>query len=130
MVYIVDDDIDDLEIIQEAFIQNDYSGTVITLTNGRVLMDKLLEDAEAKPDVIMLDLNMPIKDGFEVLSEIKKHPLLRTIPVIILTASENKTDELRCFELGCNLYFTKPNSMQDYKPLLTIIKKLAGKQTM
>lgn len=127
MVYLVDDDIDDLEIVQEALIQNDYTGPVVTVQNGKVLMDKLLEDADAKPDVIVLDLNMPLKDGFEVLSEIKTHPLFRNIPVIVLTASGNKSDELRCFELGCNFFFTKPNSMQEYDALVTIVKKFMKK---
>ena len=129
MVYLVDDDIDDLEIIQDAFAQNEFIDAVITLPNGKILMDKLLEDPEAKPDAILLDLHMPIKDGFEVLHEIKSHPLLRSIPVIVLTISENKEDELRCFQLGCNFYFTKPNSMQEYKSVMTVVKKITGKPT-
>jgi CheY-like chemotaxis protein len=128
MVYLVDDDIDDLEIIQDAFLQHDFNSPVTTFHNGKALMDKLLEDAEGKPDLILLDLSMPVQDGFEVLQEIKTHPLIRTIPIIVLTASENKDHELRCFQLGCNFFFTKPNSMQEYESLLTVIKKVAGKQ--
>jgi CheY-like chemotaxis protein len=127
MIYIVDDDIDDVEIVQDAFAQNDYPGPVITLHNGKVLMDKLLEDPEARPDAILLDLQMPLMDGFEVLHEIKIHPLLRSIPVIVLTISENKEDELRCFQLGCNFYFTKPNSMQEYESILTVVRKITGR---
>jgi CheY-like chemotaxis protein len=123
MVYLVDDDIDDLEIVQEALVQNDYAGPVVTLQNGKLLMDKLLEDVGSRPDVILLDLNMPLKDGFEVLREIKSHPLFYSIPVIVLTASANKADELRCLELGCTSFFIKPNSMQEYEALLSVVKR-------
>jgi CheY-like chemotaxis protein len=127
MVYLVDDDIDDLEIIQEAFVQYDYHSPMVNFHDGKALMDKLLEDADARPDVILLDLDMPLKDGFEVLHEIKTHPLIRTIPVVVLTASESKEDELKCFQLGCNFFFNKPNSMQEYESLITVVKKITEK---
>jgi CheY-like chemotaxis protein len=130
MVYLVDDDIDDLEIIQEAFAQNDYPGPIVMFHNGKALIDNLLEDAGAKPEVILLDLEMPLMDGFETLQEIKTHPLIRTIPVVVLTGSESKEDELKCFQLGCNFFFNKPNSMQDYESLLAVVKKITGKQQM
>lgn len=129
MVYLVEDDIDDQEITQAALIQNGYDGPVIMLQNGKALMDKLLEDPTAKPDVILLDLNLPLRDGFDVLAEIKRHPLFRTIPVIVLTASKKKADELRCLELGCNSFFTKPNSMQEYDSLVELVKRFTGKTT-
>jgi CheY-like chemotaxis protein len=127
MVYLVDDDIDDLDIVQEAFVQYDYHSPMVIFHNGKALLDKLLEDADARPDVILLDLTMPLKDGFEVLHEIKTHPLIRTIPVVVLTGSQSKEDELRCFQLGCNFFFNKPNSMPEYESLLTVVKKITGK---
>ena len=126
MVYVVDDDIDDTELVQEAFAQYQYPNPIVTFHNGKALKDKLLEDANAKPDAIILDLSMPVKDGFETLQEIKTHPLLRIIPVIVLTGSESKDDELRSFQLGCNFFFNKPNSMDEYEPLLTVVKKVTG----
>jgi CheY-like chemotaxis protein len=128
MVYLVDDDIDDLEIIQEAFVQYEYPGPMATFHNGQALMDKLLADPEAKPHLILLDLHMPLKDGFETLHEIKTHPLIRTIPVIVLTGSESKEEELKCFQLGCNFFFNKPNSMQEYESIFTVVRKLTGTQ--
>lgn len=128
MVYLVDDDVDDLEIVQEALIQNSYKGPVTTAQNGKILMDKLYED-QVRPDVIVLDLNMPLKDGFETLHEIKSHPTFKNIPVIILTASENKADELRCFELGCNFFYTKPNSMKEYDSLVEVVKTFIKNKT-
>lgn len=126
MVYVVDDDIDDAELVQVAFDQYQYPNPIVTFQNGKGLMDKLLEDANAKPDVIVLDLSMPVKNGFETLQEIKTHPLLRSIPVVVLTGSESKDDELRCFQLGCNFFFNKPNSMHDYESLVTVVKKVTG----
>jgi len=130
MVYLVDDDIDDLEIIQEAFVQNNYPGPIVMFHNGKALIDNLLEEAGAKPDVILLDLEMPLMDGFEALQEIKTHPLIRTIPVVVLTGSESKEDELKCFQLGCNFFFNKPNSMQEYESLLAVVKKITDRQQM
>lgn len=78
MVYLVDDDIDDLEILQEALVHNNYYGPVKTVQNGKMLMDELSE--RTKPEVIVLDLNMPLKNGFEVLRELKSRPNWRLFP--------------------------------------------------
>jgi CheY-like chemotaxis protein len=126
MVYLADDDLDDLEILQEALNSHSYKGPVATVPNGQVLLDKLIHKSDQRPDVIILDLNMPIKDGFQTLKEIRTTPDFQNIPVIILTASSRKEDQIKCFELGCNLYFTKPSSMDAYAELTGIVKKLVG----
>jgi chemotaxis family two-component system response regulator Rcp1 len=64
---------------------------------------------------------MPLKNGFEVLSELKNDPLLKSIPVMILTASSNKQDEIRCFELGCNMFWNKPSTLAEYNTLVNVI---------
>ena len=129
MVYLVDDDVDDLEFVQEALMRNSYKGPVDTVANGQVLIDKLTSDQNpVKPDVIVMDLNMPLKDGFQALEEIKNHPALKLIPVIILTASSNKEDEMRCFELGCQSYFRKPDRIDDYNNVVHAIKAHVKKQ--
>lgn len=124
MVYLVDDDIDDLEILQEALIHNNYYGPVKTVQNGKVLMDELSESR--RPEVIVLDLNMPLKNGFEVLKELKSRPELEGIPVIVLTSSTNATDRTRCLDLGCNFFFNKPDSLIGYDPIATEVKKYAA----
>ena len=127
MVYLVDDDADDLEIIQEALSRNSYKGPVRTALNGLQLMKDLQAPSESvKPDVIVLDLNMPLKNGFQVLEEIRTHPSLNRIPVIVLTASSNKRDEIRCFELGCNFFFRKPDTMPEYNPIASMVKQFAA----
>lgn len=126
MVYLVDDDVDDLEIIREALSRNSYKGAVRTALNGMQLMKDLQEgNSSSTPNVIVLDLNMPLKNGFQVLQEIKSHPSLNAIPVIVLTASSNKKDEMRCFELGCDFFFQKPHTMPEYNPIVSMVKQFA-----
>jgi CheY-like chemotaxis protein len=125
MVYLVDDDIDDLEFVQEALVSNSYKGPVDTASNGQQLLERLTE-VKHKPDVIILDLNMPLLDGFQVLHQIKSNPTFSLIPVIILTASTNKDDETRCLALGCASYFRKPNRIDQYSDLVREVKKITG----
>jgi len=125
MVYLVDDDEDDLELVQGALIRYSYKGPVLSLTNGRMLMDQLNgADSSAEPAVIVLDLNMPLMNGFQALAEIRKHPRHRSVQVIILTASSNKADETKCFDLGCNFFLTKPVKSDDYAILTSLVKKI------
>jgi CheY-like chemotaxis protein len=123
MVYLVDDDADDIEFVQEALSLYNYKGPVATAANGEALLNQLCARDTAVPDVIVLDLNMPLKDGFSALREIRTIPRLSGIPVIILTASSSSDDELKCFELGCNYFFRKPAKLDDYSRLVTTIKK-------
>jgi CheY-like chemotaxis protein len=128
MVYLVDDDIDDLEIVQEALRSHSYKGPVAIASNGKILMDQL--HIEKKPDVILLDLNMPLKDGFQVMKEMMMDASLKEIPVIVLTSSSNKRDEIRCFELGCKHYYTKPDKIDDYQFIVNTVKTFIAKQSM
>src|SRR5687767_1455682 len=122
MVFLVDDDIDDVEIVQEAFQRNHYTGEIGVASNGKVFMEQIHAAREQdRPKIILLDLNMPLKNGFQVLDELKNDPSLKTIPVIVLTASNNKSDEIRCFELGCSLFYTKPTTVDDYNLLVTVV---------
>ena len=132
MVFLVDDDLDDIEIVQEALYRNNYKGEVGMAANGKVLMDQLSAaktEKHKKPDLILLDLNMPLKNGFEVLTELKSHPNLRSIPVIVLTASSNKQDEIKCFELGCNMFWNKPSSMDEYDTLVSLVINFLDKRS-
>ena len=128
MVYLVDDDADDLEILQDVLFQNSYKGPVKTAFNGQQLMNELNlpSNTSEAPQVIVLDLNMPLKNGFQVLEEIKEHPRLNLVPVIVLTASTSKDDEIRCFELGCSFFFQKPTKLPDYNPIVMMVKRFAN----
>lgn len=127
MVYLVDDDMDDLEIVQQAIFEHSYKGPVLTLQNGKVLIDQLAAgNNDPKPKVIVLDLNMPLMDGFEALTRIRQHPVFAQTPVIVLTASSRKTDEEKSYQLGCNHFLTKPGSMGEYNTLTALIKKFVN----
>lgn len=121
MVFLVDDDIDDLEIVQDVLEKNNYQGEIVLALNGQILMNLLTRSIQKKPELILLDLNMPLKNGFQVLEEIRSHPELKTVPIFILTASSNKDDELRCFQLGCNLFWRKPNTIDEYHTLIRLM---------
>lgn len=115
MIWLVDDDAEDLDIFQGALQKNGYPGETRFVNSGKLLMELLTRvPRELLPSVIVLDLNMHIKTGFEVLKDMKADTALRGIPVIILSGSANTDDETTCLELGCDRYWKKPSSMHDY----------------
>ncbi len=123
MVYLVDDDADDLEILQQALFHHSYKGPVRIAENGQILLDYLTSQGLHERDIILMDLNMPLKNGFITLGEMKTIPTLKNIPVIILTSSSNKADEAKCFELGCSYFYTKPSSFEGYSSIVQTVKK-------
>ncbi len=117
-ILIAEDDADDRFLLKSAFEENGYCDKLHFVENGVELLDYLhqLEGGkyEAKmPRIILLDLNMPKKDGREVLKEIKQSPSLKKIPVIIFSTTNNEQEMKRCYELGANSYITKPNSFEN-----------------
>jgi CheY-like chemotaxis protein len=115
MIWLVDDDAEDLDIFQDALQKNGYSGETRFVDSGKLLMELLAQvPRELLPSVVVLDLNMYVKTGFEVLKDMKADIALRGIPVIILSGSANTYDETTCFALGCDRYWKKPSSMHDY----------------
>jgi CheY-like chemotaxis protein len=133
-ILIVEDDADDRFLLQTAFIENGYTDTIDFVDNGVDVMNYLYglsapevngDDSTASkpgyPSFILLDLNMPKKNGREVLKEIKEHPDLKKIPVIIFTTTKNDIEINRCYELGANSYIVKPSS---FELLLKIINQI------
>jgi CheY-like chemotaxis protein len=112
IIVIVDDDTDDREIIRDAFMSNhkDHREYVF-MENGEKLMDYIEEaDKDSMPALIMLDLNMPGKDGREVLKEIKSSERFKHIPTIVFTTSGSQKDKQTAYELGANCFITKPDT--------------------
>jgi CheY-like chemotaxis protein len=111
-IVMADDDEDDRDAIRDAFERNRMANDFRTVNDGEELMSFLRGEGKyvdaPRPGLILLDLNMPKKDGREALSEIKRDPDLRSIPVIVLTTSSEEEDIFRSYDLGANSYITKP----------------------
>lgn len=114
-ILLADDDEDDRMLARDALAESRLANDLYMVSDGEELMDYLLrrggyaEPAESpRPGLILLDLNMPKMDGREALKEIKSHPNLRQIPVVVLTTSQAEEDIYRTYDLGANSFITKP----------------------
>ena len=108
-----DDDPDDQILLQEALKENNIPNSVCFVENGEELLDFLhkrgkFEGVEFSPGLILLDLNMPKMDGRQALKLLKADPLLKKIPIVVLTTSRADSDILECYDLGVNSFISKP----------------------
>jgi CheY-like chemotaxis protein len=116
-ILIADDDADDCEMIRDALKESRLVNELFFVKDGEDLMNFLTHQGPYEdktkfplPGLILLDLNMPKKDGREALKEIKSDPKLRQIPVVVLTTSEAEEDVYKSYNLGVNSFVTKPVS--------------------
>ena len=114
-ILMADDDPDDREMTREAFEESRLVNDLRFVEDGAELMDYLCRrnqyadpNSSPRPGLILLDLNMPKKDGRQALSEIKANPSLRNIRVVVMTTSKAEEDILRTYDLGASSYVTKP----------------------
>ena len=129
-ILMADDDPDDRMMAEKALRESRLTNGLVFVENGEELMDYLHhrgQYADAAlypiPGLILLDLNMPKKDGREALAEIKADPILRRIPVVVLTTSTAERDIIRSYDLGVNSYITKPVSFQGLAEALKILNQ-------
>jgi CheY-like chemotaxis protein len=127
-ILIADDDEEDRMMIRDAFEENRLANDLRFVENGEDLMDYLTCQGKYRaiesspiPGLILLDLNMPKKDGREALKEIKNNPELRGIPIVVLTTSKTEEDVYRTYDLGVNSFITKPVT---FDSLVSITKDL------
>lgn len=124
-VLLVEDDPGDTLMIREAFEDNKVRNNLACVTDGVEAMEYLRRDgayADApRPDLVLLDLNLPRKDGREVLAEIKGDEDLSTIPVVVLTTSQAEEDVLRSYRLHANAYVTKP---VDFDRFIEVVRQI------
>jgi len=118
-----EDDDDDFFMIEKAMETRGINGfRVKRIYDGEALMDFLNKQHDAVDSmVILLDLNMPKKDGRQALREIKTDPALKKIPILVLTTSEAKEDILQSYQLGANAYFIKPSSFKEFEDMIATI---------
>lgn len=117
-ILLVEDNQPDIELTQEALAENKVRNNLHVVTDGETAMEFLYRKgdfaAKPRPDLILLDLNLPRKDGREVLADVKADPDLKTIPVVILTTSQAEEDILRSYQLQANCYVTKPVKLSEF----------------
>ena len=130
VILLADDDEDDRFLTREAIVESHFASDFKCVCDGEEALQYLQktgvyegasEETAPRPDLILLDLNMPRKDGREVLREMKNDASLRSIPVVMLTTSKAEEDILRTYDLGVNSFITKPVS---FEGLVEVMKTL------
>jgi CheY-like chemotaxis protein len=115
---LVEDNPGDVRLTQEALKDHKVKNNLHVVTDGEEAMTFLRKQGKYKdaprPDIILLDLNLPKKDGREVLAEIKSEPGLKTIPVVIISSSEAEQDIIKSYDLNANCYVTKPVNFDQF----------------
>ncbi|MCL4119512.1 UNVERIFIED_CONTAM: hypothetical protein GTU68_014416, partial [Idotea baltica] len=125
-ILLVEDNPGDIRLTQEAFKEGNLNTNLNAVTDGVKALDYLYKRGEyanvSRPELILLDLNLPKKDGREVLEAIKGDEDLKTIPVIILTTSSSDFDVNRCYDLLANCFITKPIDFDSFMDVILSIE--------
>jgi CheY-like chemotaxis protein len=127
LILMADDDEDDRMMTEKAMKKNRLANEIRFTIDGDDLMDYLFcrnsysDETAPTPDLILLDLNMPKKDGIEALKEIKSNKEFKKIPVIVLTTSSAEEDIIKSYELGVNSFITKPVT---FEGLVKVVKEI------
>lgn len=123
IILLVEDSKADIRLVQEVLKTSTVPHQLMSVRNGMDAMAYLRQEGEfeqsPRPNLIVLDLNLPRKDGREVLAEIKADPSLKRIPIVVLTTSSNEEDIFHSYELHVNCYITKSRNIQE---LFKIVK--------
>jgi CheY-like chemotaxis protein len=121
VILLAEDDPGDQELTRRALTQDVFQVDLRIVEDGEEALDYLLRrgvyadpSSSPQPDLMLLDLNMPRVNGREVLCEMKKHEALIRVPVVILTTSEQESDIVRSYDLGCSSYIQKPVDMDQF----------------
>jgi CheY-like chemotaxis protein len=120
-VLLVEDDPGDVLLIKEAFADHKLNNTLLVASDGVEALELLRSPDTERPDLVLLDLNLPRKDGRDVLREIKADDALRSIPVVVLTTSDAEEDILRSYDLHANAYVTKP---VDFDRFIDVVRQI------
>ena len=125
-ILLVEDNPGDVRLTQEALKDSKVSNKLYVVEDGVEALDFLYRRAAyvdfPRPDLILLDLNLPRKNGREVLEEIKQDPFLKMIPVVILTTSQAEEDVVRAYSLHANCYITKPVDFSQFTKIVRTIE--------
>ena len=126
-ILLVEDDPGHARLIEKNLRRSNITNDIVTVTDGQQVLDYLFGKGEyaggehASPLLVLLDLNLPVLDGYQVLQRMKADDRTKCIPVVILTTTDDPREVSRCYDLGCNVYVTKP---VDYAQFSEAIHKL------
>jgi CheY-like chemotaxis protein len=129
IILMADDDDDDFMLTEKALKESKLLNELVRVSDGEELTDYLFQrgDYEGKkvkrPSIILLDLNMPRKDGREALKEIKENEELREIPIVVFTTSKAEEDIIRSYQLGVNSFISKPVTFKNLIEVMTSLGK-------
>lgn len=130
-ILLVEDNLADVRLITEVIRDSKIIKKCHVVKDGLEALQFLHKEGEFEkapvPDVILLDLNLPKKNGFEVLTELKNNTLLEKIPVVIVTSSTNEDHIKKCYEMYANCYVVKPTKFDDYEEVIKTIESFWGK---
>jgi CheY-like chemotaxis protein len=126
-ILLVDDNPADLDLTIDALAQSHWPSNVSTVCDGAEAIAFLRREGKyataARPHLVLLDLNLPRKDGRSVLAEVKADPVLLRIPVVIFSTSQAQVDIERCYELKANSYVSKPSTLRDWVAAVKLLKE-------
>jgi CheY-like chemotaxis protein len=121
-ILLVEDDPGDVLLIREALAEHKVGNTLSVVSDGVMAMEYMRGEGEyagtERPELVLLDLNLPRKSGSEVLAELKGDPELAMIPVVVLTTSKAEEDVLRAYQHHANAYITKPLDFERFKQIV------------
>lgn len=125
-ILLVEDNPGDARLVREAFAEWKLADSLLHVSDGVEAMAYLTHQGQyaqsSPPHLVLLDLNLPRKDGRQVLIEMKSNPALRSIPVVALTTSSARSDIDACYQAGANAYVTKPLDFSDFLDALLALK--------
>ena len=126
-ILMVEDNPGDVRLTREALKEGKIWNEIQVVSDGVAALEFLRRkppyETAPRPDLVLLDLNLPKKDGREVLSSMKADPLLKAIPVVILTTSQAEEDVIRAYNLNCNCYVTKPVDFEQFTRIVQAIEQ-------
>ncbi len=120
-ILLVEDDPGHARLIEKNLRRANITNDIVNATDGQQAIDYLFSNGRPRSLLVLLDLNLPALDGYQVLERMKNDERTKRIPVIILTTTDDTREVARCYELGCNVYVTKP---VDYEQFSEAIRKL------
>jgi CheY-like chemotaxis protein len=122
IILIAEDDLGDRVLLQQAFVATGFKADLRFAADGEEFLAYVRQsppwEGAERPDLILLDLNMPRMDGREVLREIKSAPEVRAVPVVVLTSSRSEKDVAEAYDRGANTYIPKPDSVQELTAII------------